>query len=416
MKHLWWFNPQCEAENAARVAGYYTARDSTRALAADLDVLPTFVAAGGDAVWVQSRPTTRYADALSERGFAEPEFVERPLTHPDRRQWRASPWGWSPDAALLAAKLAAGEADVHSVASWPDSRRACFAKTTWTGVLESLRHELPADIAPPAVDVGVTCASANDVTEAVAALFAQDVAVAVVKAPFGTAGQGAKRVVKNQWGPGMLNWVQRIIDQQEEALVEPWRARLLDLSVLATVDTTGETEVLGLTRFLTDRRGQYQGTWLHGPATAPLERFRKPMEHTARRVGAALARRGHRGAFGVDAMVYAAPDAVGRPNTLTLKPLLEVNPRFTMGHIALSLAARMPAVPAMWRLYGPKELKASGGPTALAGQLGSQNGWPTNDPTRVQRTLGMVVEDPVGRGLVEPVAGIDTNHLQGADD
>jgi hypothetical protein len=91
----------------------------------------------------------------------------------------------------------------------------------------------------------------------------------------------------------------------------------------------------------------------------------------------------------------------------SLKPLLEVNPRTTMGHVALALAARVaPGVHAQWRLFGRRDLRALGHadfpalasalarahPVDLApdGRLRSA-ALPTNDPARAEVALGVLV-------------------------
>jgi hypothetical protein len=53
-------------------------------------------------------------------------------------------------------------------------------------------------------------------------------------------------------------------------------------------------------------------------------------------VGKHLAELGHRGPAGIDALVHR--DAAG---DIRLKPIVEVNPRCTMGHIALSLSRQL---------------------------------------------------------------------------
>ncbi|MCA9563679.1 MAG: hypothetical protein KC561_09335, partial [Myxococcales bacterium] len=137
-------------------------------------------------------------------------------------------------------------------------------------------------------------------------------------------------------------------------VVEPWLDRVVDVSVQFEVGKSGEQpdpdRVLGITRFRTNARGQYKGThigpfmsglepelrrWIAGPQGKAFLLSRH-LERTARFVATKLRNLGYSGPAGVDAMVYR--DARG----LRLKPIVEINPRYTMGHIALALEGRVP--------------------------------------------------------------------------
>ncbi|MDP6932754.1 MAG: hypothetical protein QGG40_07545, partial [Myxococcota bacterium] len=141
-------------------------------------------------------------------------------------------------------------------------------------------------------------------------------------------------------------WLPRILARQGAVVVEPWLERVLDLSVQVTIGPDGHVRVDGVTRFETDERGQYLGTFLGRPIRDLEEGLRRAVvgpgrgtrmtEHlkaVGRFVGRALFELGHRGPAGVDALVFR--DAVGNHR---LKPIVEVNARYTMGHLALGLA------------------------------------------------------------------------------
>ena len=68
------------------------------------------------------------------------------------------------------------------------------------------------------------------------------------------------------------------------------------------------------------------------------EMIRRTTDWLAARIIPELKMREFQGYFGVDAFAYK--DAVGR---LRIKPIVELNPRLTMGHIALQLEKRLTA-------------------------------------------------------------------------
>ena len=63
---------------------------------------------------------------------------------------------------------------------------------------------------------------------------------------------------------------------------------------------------------------------------------------------------GFEGPFGVDAMVYRDADG-----DLKIKPIVELNPRMTMGHVALALERKLaPGVRAEFRIFSRTEWEA----------------------------------------------------------
>ncbi len=75
----------------------------------------------------------------------------------------------------------------------------------------------------------------------------------VLKAPFSTAGRDRRR----SWDEP---WVTRTLARQGAVVVEPWLDRVADLSFQYR---GGRLEGWG--RFFTDGRGTYRGTWLGSP-------------------------------------------------------------------------------------------------------------------------------------------------------
>jgi hypothetical protein len=158
-------------------------------------------------------------------------------------------------------------------------------------------------------------------------------------------------------------------------VVEPWLDRVADLSAQYEVEADG-VRFLGMARFCADHKGRFQGLIVHD-LTAGLDtdtkRFLYGDGQDSRRLqrlygdlGERLARRlppGFHGPLGVDALVYRD----GRDGALRLKPIVEVNPRFTMGRVGLALSKRVLASrTATWRIVRLKDLRAAGHESASA--------------------------------------------------
>ena len=85
------------------------------------------------------------------------------------------------------------------------------------------------------------------------------------------------------------------------------------------------------------------------------ERLQTLIEWLQTRLEKELSQRGFVGDFGVDAFVYRSPDG-----SLKIKPLCELNPRTTMGHVALNLKKKVaPGVQAEFRILTRKEYNAA---------------------------------------------------------
>jgi hypothetical protein len=121
------------------------------------------------------------------------------------------------------------------------------------------------------------------------------------------------------------------------ALLEPWLDRIEDLSAQLFVAPDRTLRLLGTTRVVVTRAGLYRG---QRGLVDSKGRIVSGSEHDeALREAAALSARaaaaaGFRGACGIDAFSFRGPEGV------VLRPLLEINARFTVGTIAIGLVRR----------------------------------------------------------------------------
>ena len=130
-------------------------------------------------------------------------------------------------------------------------------------------------------------------------------------------------------------------------MIEPELDRVLDISFLWKMNHESQPEYLGWTRPLIAGR-RYVGTRLTMPLREcgeSLQRFlleegRRRLEATVEwlqlRLTPELTARGFAGHFGVDAMVCRQPDGA-----FAIKPIVELNPRTTMGHVALEFKSKV---------------------------------------------------------------------------
>ncbi|MEW6750506.1 MAG: hypothetical protein AB1505_05955 [Candidatus Latescibacterota bacterium] len=378
---VYWFNPSCEEEVARGRPGHQPTRLPCL-LAEDLESLPLLLAGEHDVVLVRRTPSPAYLDALRQAGIPVPAFAEygadrltggelggRPLT--DLR-----PWGWSPDSAAFLAPLAPS-APPGSL-RWHAGLRCLYSKA-WSAQL--LRTFLQGRDEPWLCDasvVGAECRTRAQVQAELDRVHRQGHPRAVVKAAFGQSGRHQTQVAAGGLQPHQGRWLERILDEQGSVVVEPWLDRLCDLSFHLDVTAPGRATALGWTHFVADARGRYRASWVRAeegalppPARGVLAgaRLRPLLDGVAACVAAATADSGYAGPVGVDALVFRDGDAA------RLKPIVEVNPRFTMGRIALALRPHVSSeATALWAVLSLPQVRAAGFAdlAGLAAHLGSR--------------------------------------------
>lgn len=332
------FNPSCEsswAQGSARPSLPAPVRD----VASDLELMPMYLAAPDDIVMVNALPSASFLESLVAAGFEPPRFVARDSPElRERALGRACPWGWSPDSAAEFASLGCRESPNWE--PWRDLHSKAWSTRLLNELLESGRWP----------DDGLLQGRVvRDLASAESAIadFANDGPV-LLKAPLAAAGRHQQRIGDELRTP-QANWAKKVLAEQGELVVEPLLDKILDLSVLLRVSQSGSTKVLGWTRFETDRLGRYRGTRVTRPTddlspellrflySGGAQQLRKRFRALGFWVGDRLADAGYFGPAGIDLLVYRGRDGLG------IKPIVEINPRFTMGHVALSLRAGIPA-------------------------------------------------------------------------
>jgi len=233
-----------------------------------------------------------------------------------------TPWGWTPSAA------AAGERVGAVVRPVPFDVVARVNSKLWSHALEvELGVALPgaataSTFAELSVAVARACPRANDKW--------------VVKSPSGFAARD--RVLGR--GPTLEGppavWSQRRLGRGETLIFQPWLEVVREYGVVLEISPAGSLTIQGVSDLQTNGAGTGTGYLLgRAPARGRLEE----LERVASVVGARLFAAGYHGPAGIDALEHA----------LGLHPLLEVNARYTMGHVALAVERELrPETPIVW--------------------------------------------------------------------
>ena len=370
-----WFDPGAEAE----LAGEFSNRQHEQPtcvmdqLSKDLEYVLLAVAKLDDILLVRQSPGLQFRKQFIDAGFELPEFVkfEDQMKLLDRKLHDLSPWAWTPKNHEIVKPLV--EIVRHSPTAWREEHRELFQKSwaverlrTWLEEGNS-QSELPAgnggqlDFLCHLECAGVSVINVEQVQQNLLDFASRGFASAIFKLDLATSGRGQRRLSCTEPLDGQdLAWVEAMFRSQPLAVVEPELERVVDLSFLWHMPNhSNQPRFLGWTRPFVTAGRRYAGTKLGGSfddCDPDLRRFlladrcaklQAVAQWLGPRVAAELNQRGFTGYFGVDAFVFK--NAQGE---LKIKPLVELNPRMTMGHIALGLKKHLaPAVSAEFRIF-----------------------------------------------------------------
>ena len=191
------------------------------------------------------------------------------------------------------------------------------------------------------------------------------------------------------WEPELLEtqrrWMESAFANGRQLVVEPWLERVVDFSVQLEMESSG-LKLIGYTGLINDAKGQFQANtaapnFARALPPAVLACFREQPDASAllrrsfnalvTRLEAELKSAEYRGPVGIDAFVYREPDGRCR-----LKPIVEINPRYTMGRLTLELMKRIaPGAQGRFQLVSRATLRAEGVPdfVSYARRLGERH-------------------------------------------
>jgi hypothetical protein len=350
----------------------------------------------------------------------------------DRKLGGLRPWAWGPDSVELFNPLFASvTANQRPAESCFNDRIAALYTKAWSAgflrrfllSLSSRRGEEAESRAlqnpPPDVggdhddwlcsemEVGVTVNSTAAALDAIAAIRSRGHHKVVLKESIGVAGSNALRLFEPELTENQKRWIANVIASGREIVVEPWLERELDFSVQLEMTPAG-LKLIGYTGLLNDAKGQFIGNWaepkferklpstltsLLGVVPAAGNPVHRLFEEILAALELALRAVDFLGPLGIDAFVYCDANGVRR-----LKPIVEINPRYTMGRVTVELMARAAQGSHGWfRLFNRASLRDEGCEdfASLSQQLHEK--FPvqfSNDPARRIAEGAVCLNDP----------------------
>lgn len=423
---LFFFNPDCELQIAY---AHYNPPQWLQYFMADYGALPMFLAGDGDTVLCSKIPSVAYLSEMQQLGFFVPEFLsfsskkELQEKTKKRKFSQFAPWGWNSSTFELFQSIQATQVHSEPFCAWSTNPpehywNLCFSKEWSHQLREEFISTHPQFKAyfEPKIPNSFVCHSFNEVQEALQILSTQSKnEFFLLKGVFGASGQNRIRIQREKkLNPKEIAWIEHALPVQKVLILEPWQKRLADFGLLIRVQSEAKSPFLGYLRFLTTEAGQYCGHLFGNKFVqfpSQLLRFLHQKEslfsellfEVASFVEKKLAEQGYTGFAGIDTFFYE------HEGQHFFCPIVEVNPRYTMGHVALALEKYLSTgTNALWIHLHQKDLKQSGYQNFLQWSEVLKKQYPlhlnanklkkiesgilfTNDPSQAQYSLGALL-------------------------
>jgi len=391
------FNPFAEGHIAQGKA--YTPNQHQKLLQHDLENLPQFLCRQDDVVLVEQRPSAAFLTTLKQAGYVVPEFVTLHAGRIDaaeglrlRKIGGLSPWACGPDSQELFEPLLPNvtSGSKHPRDYYNEDIAKLYSKE-WSAallrrVLVKCTRDSAESIGVPRADnhpisgsecwlcsereVGVGAGTFTEAIERIDAIRRRGHQKVIIKEALGVAGHNAIRLLEPELLEIQRRWILSAVENGRRLVIEPWLERELDFSIQLEM-RPGGLKLIGYTGLLNDWKGQFRGNWawpgfshrislglerlfpqtpgIHKIILSLYSQISLVLEEELQKVG-------YRGPVGIDAFVYRTVEGECR-----LKPIVEINPRFTMGRLTLELMHNLaPGKMGTFRLISRKLVLSEG--------------------------------------------------------
>ena len=309
MKRL--FIGNYDFEHQLSAAGGWEPPESIRRLNAELATAWIAIAEDGDCIRTPAQVEATFFEEMAAVGLpnVRPVTHEREITEPVE----VVPWGWTEELRNRADQQDWNySAPSQAIVREANSRRFSFqCEQEWNLGLEGAAI----------VD------SVDTLAESIRRLPRGDDRW-VVKAEFSMSGRERVLGQGRQLPEQTLHWAHKRIERDGVVFFEPWVDRIAEAGLQFTIPKTGDPVIEGVTPLLTGERGEYRGNRFS--VHDDIESIWSSSIDTAQQITQKLQAKGYFGPLGIDAVQYR-----DRDGELRLRPLQDINARYTMGRLAL---------------------------------------------------------------------------------
>lgn len=260
-------------------------------------------------------------EELESLGRRLPRFVPFDSGRRAEVTGRLVPWGCSPSMIELARERSWSTSLPH-----PDVVRQVNSRRERFDLEQSLGVALP----------GMQLVESIDELERTVAASGDAQRGWILKANFGMAGRESVRGRGTILSDPIRGWARTRLEQAGCVLFEPLVAPIAEAGIQLEIPPEGSPTLVGIAPQIIGPGGTYRGSRF-GSRADEIAPWQNAVP-VARMVASHLQRLGYFGPLGIDAMWYR--DADGQAH---LRPLQDLNARFTMGRLALGWSRWLPA-------------------------------------------------------------------------
>ncbi|QGY45101.1 hypothetical protein GM418_15915 [Maribellus comscasis] len=335
------FNPTCEYAVANGNASWHPNRILQK-MESDLATLPMFYAQSTDLILVDKLPSDEFIEQLGKVDILLPQFVLRKkILNSDKSKKetfnKLSPWGWSPAAHKLLSPLKAfcsEEFNQSPASNWHPEHRKLYSKGFALQILKQLVSAVKSDLFIEEELFPEICRTREEIERLISRW-----GRLMVKAPWSSSGRGLQPITKTPVHEKVWEKLMGIVNDQGFTLVEPYLDKVADMALQFEVKK-GKVSFLGISNFLTDQKGQYQGNLLNGLPDAYSKEIKNFITEIPEIIIEPLINilensklsQLYEGNFGVDTLLFR-----DKKEQLKINPCLEINVRQNMGFLSLYL-------------------------------------------------------------------------------
>ncbi|WP_437190964.1 hypothetical protein [Planctomicrobium sp. SH527] len=265
-----------------------------------------------------------YLNTMKSLGCRLPRIVS-PDALQDSQATEIVPWGWTPAVRKLAQRL-----DI--------AIQAPPQEIVWQVNSRIFSHEISTEL-QCALPGEAIVTSLPELMPVIQKNYQQSGGW-VLKPNLGQAGRGQIRGNSPFLTEGQFGTVLHMLSRGGSVVVEPLLRRHFEVGCqweITPPDETGASQInlLGMTRLLTDEQGRYRGNCLIGVEIN--QAARENILSVQRSAVERIAETGYFGPVGIDAMLY------WNEENLAVRPVQDINARWTMGRMTLEWAKRLGA-------------------------------------------------------------------------
>ncbi|GAP68901.1 hypothetical protein BA6E_10643 [Bacteroidales bacterium 6E] len=337
LPRLFVFNPTCDFAVANGSPSWQPNAMLTR-MEEDMATIVRFLATPDDLVLLKKLPSPELSRLMISAGFTEPRYTTfDSFTNTPETIKEIHPWGWSPAFIRQISpflKPKNNPAITNEIFLWKESDKQLRSRLTSHMLLQLILHKHSNEKFIPIHMTPRICHTMVEIEQ-----FASETGPLMLKSPWSSSGRGLIAVKEIPIHLSIRQQITGALKSQGYIMAEPLLEKVQDLAFLYN-SVHGKISFTGISRFFTDNRGQYKGNYLRGfPDETPREEKEFIDWSIAELPGLlikALTDAGlnnlYSGAFGIDTLIFR--DHAGN---LRINPCLEINWRFTMGHICMGI-------------------------------------------------------------------------------